>query len=203
MEKKLKILDLYEEPEYTEANWENTQIAVYESRALPVLDLILSAVFLIPAFTAMSMGRTYWYLYLLFYVLGVAMLVWGVSHLAYPILRRDGADLVGVSCGMIPTEHRIPHSALKDIKALPAIGTKNYSKFLRFYVELHPVSGKVIHLGERHLREDDAVILDEYLVPEEKRTEEPESTAVIRPLLILELVLAAVGIVGLFLNFMR
>jgi|GEM_PF-1013993 hypothetical protein len=200
LEKELEILDLYEEPEYSEESWQNTQSAIYESRLMPVLNLILAVVFLAPAFTAMSMGRAYWYLYLLFYVLGAAMLTLGIFHLASPILRREGTDLIGVSCGLIPKEHRIPHTALKTIQALPAVGTKKYSKFLRFYVELQPENGKKINLGERHMKEDDAVVLDEYLVPVDLRTKEAEKVTVIRPLLLLELAAAAVGVIGLIVN---
>lgn len=200
MEKKLNILDLYEEPAYTEESWEHTQPAVYEKRAFSILNLLFSVVCLVPAFTAMSMGHIYWYLYLLFYVLGAAMLQMGLVHLLYPILRRDGADLVGVSCGLLPKEHRIPHRALKNILAQPAVGTKTYSKFLRYYIELYPVSGKTIQLGERHLLEEDTLTLDEYLVPEDLQTQQPERISVIRPMLILDLALLAVGVLGFIVN---
>ncbi|ARP50757.1 MULTISPECIES: hypothetical protein [Caproicibacterium] len=199
--KKTDILDLYEETVYAQDNWEKTPTAVYEQRGMPIADITVGILLLFSAVTALAMGHAYWYLYLLFYGLGAFVFLMGVFHVARPILRREGSDLIGVSCGFIPREHRLPRTALRRIIPEPAPGTKQYSKFLRYYVELYPVSGKKIDLGERHLKEDAALSLDEYLASKEKQAAAPEKATPIRSLLILEIVLIAAGLVGLIFIF--
>ncbi|MCH3971648.1 MAG: hypothetical protein LKE53_02570 [Oscillospiraceae bacterium] len=193
--------DFHGETACGQKTWEHSPTALYERRGAPVLNIVVGALMLLLGLAAIPIGRAYWFLFLLFYTVGTAVFLMGLFHTARPILRREGGTLIGVSCGFIPKEHRLPHTALKDLKALPAIGTKKNSKFLRYYIEMDPCTGKKIDLGERHLCEKDIFVLEDYLAPKEEQTDEKETAGILWPLFIVELVLIVVGLFGLSFSF--
>ena len=200
LQEKTDVVSLYTEEEYGQDSWRDAPPVLYEKRLVPVFDIAAGVACLFTAFTAMTMGHLYWYLFLLFYAVGAPLVYGGICHAAYPILRKDGESLVAVSCGFLSREHRLPHQALREIAAPPAVGTRRTARAHRFDVELRPLQGHPIPLGERHLSEEMVASFDSYLVPENQRVAVAEVRSVIRPLLLLEVLLSAAGLVGLIFS---
>ncbi len=183
--------------------WEKLPSVLYEQRIPYILYLILAALLLYVAFTAMAMGHSFWQLYLVFYIVGAATLAAGMIHLICPVIRRDGSDLLGYSCGMLPKIHRLPHTAVSAIQIKPAIGTKKHTRWFRFDIALLPKNGKAVPLGERHLLQSEAKMLKNFSVPETERTDEKEKVSFFCPAVLVELALLLVGIVCLIVTLMH
>ncbi len=72
-------------PWETGISWRDAPPVLYEKRLVPVFDIAAGVACLFTAFTAMTMGHLYWYLFLLFYAHRSS---WQ-SHLMHLVLQLE------------------------------------------------------------------------------------------------------------------
>lgn len=181
-------------------DWAHAPEKLWERRAVPVWNVVLGAVLLVPGLASMALGSRYLPLYLLFYVSAAVLLCLGAVHLGRPFLRREGDELVAIRGGLVPQQVRVPYTGVRRVTVQAAYGTREKSIFLRYEVALELAGGGVLKLGEKHLTRQVAGLAAQYLPAQRELVPAKPRGRLVRGYLALVVGLTAFGVLGLFLN---